>query len=248
MDKLTKYLLITLGIIIAVALVRMYAGIPFFSYYHRGDVKITTTCYGSDASSFRCPTTYNGYTVSECDVYSYTIAVLNPGEYCSYPQCKYSGGVCIEIWGYPPTTTTTTIKTTTTTTSSTTTTTLPSTTTTTIPMICNPGEKKNFRCDGNYKVWDECSSDGKSWSTNREYCNYGCFNGGCNQYAPTTTTLPPTTTTQPVVQPQPIQPTTTTLPPQEQPQPTINLIPIIIALSLIIIISVFLIMRRKKYG
>jgi len=235
MDKLTKYLLITLGIVILLSLVRMYVGIPFFSIYHKGDVKITTTCYGSDASSFRCPTTYSGYTVSECDVYSYTTAVLSPGEYCSYPQCKYSGGVCIEIWGYPPTTTTTS--------TTTTTTTLPPTTTTTIPMICNPGEKKNFRCDGNYKVWDECSPDGKSWVTNREYCNYGCFNGGCSQYIPTTTT------TQPIVQPQPTQPTTT-LPTQEQPQPTFDyrLIPIIIGVILLIVISAFLLIRRKKYG
>lgn len=237
MDRIMKYLLITLGIIIAVALVRMYVGIPFFSYYHRGDVKITTVTYYGDASSFRCPTTYSGYTVSECDAWSYTLAVLNPGEYCTYPQCKPGNNyrIDIEIWGYPPTTTTTT---------STTTTTLPPTTTT-IPMICNPGERKNYRCDGNYKVWDECSSDGKSWFTNREYCSYGCFNGECIQYAPTTTTtLPPTTTTT-------VQPTTTTLPPQEQPQPTFDyrLIPIIIAVILIIIIVIFLLlMRRKKYG
>jgi hypothetical protein len=96
--------------------------------------------------------------------------------------------------------------------------------------ICNPGEKQNFRCEGNYKVWDECSSDGKSWFTNREYCSYGCFNGECNQYAPTTTT---------------------TLPPQERPQPTFDyrLIPIIIAVILIIIIVIFLLLiGRKKYG
>jgi hypothetical protein len=278
MDKLTKYLLITLGIIITIGLVRMYVGIPFFSIYHKGDVKITTTCYGSDASSFRCPTTYSGYTVSECDVYSYTTAVLNPGEYCSYPQCKYSGGVCIEIWGYPTTTTTTS------TTTSTTTTTIPKICTPgstsnyrcdgaykvwdvcssdgtawitqrqycqygclngeCIQQICNPGEKKNFRCDGNYKAWEECSPDGKSWFTNREYCNYGCFNGECNQYIPTTTT------TQPIVQPQPTPPTTTTLPTQEQPQPIFDyrLIPIIIGVILVIVISVFLLIRGKKYG
>jgi hypothetical protein len=46
-------------------------------------------------------------------------------------------------------------------------------------MICNPGEKKNFRCDSNYKTWDECSQDGKSWFVNKEFCNFGCLNGEC---------------------------------------------------------------------
>jgi hypothetical protein len=110
--------------------------------------------------------------------------------------------------------------------------------------ICNPGEKKNFGCNGNYKVWDECSPDGKSWFTNREYCNYGCFNGGCNQYTTTNTTI------QPIVQPQPIQPNTTSLSTQEQPQPTFDyrLIVIIIGVILVIVISVFLLIRGEKYG
>jgi len=37
-------------------------------------------------------------------------------------------------------------------------------------MICNPGEQKNFRCEGDYKVWDECSEDGKSWTVKRAEC------------------------------------------------------------------------------
>jgi hypothetical protein len=95
-----KYLLI-IGILFFGILLLNYLDVFKFSIYHKGDVKITTICYANDATSFRCPTTYAGYRVSECDVYSYTTAVLMPGEYCTYPQCRYIGGVCIEIWGYP---------------------------------------------------------------------------------------------------------------------------------------------------
>jgi len=45
--------------------------------------------------------------------------------------------------------------------------------------ICSFGEKKNYRCEGDYKVWDECSSDGKSWIIQKQLCQFGCLNGEC---------------------------------------------------------------------
>jgi hypothetical protein len=56
--------------------------------------------------------------------------------------------------------------------------------------ICSFGEKKNYRCDGAYKVWDECSSDGKRWITQKQLCQFGCLNGNCLT-SPPTPTIPP---------------------------------------------------------
>ncbi|MEM5866316.1 MAG: hypothetical protein QXG39_00150 [Candidatus Aenigmatarchaeota archaeon] len=40
--------------------------------------------------------------------------------------------------------------------------------------ICNPGEVKNKRCEGDVLKWDECSSTGQSWVSKSLTCEFGC--------------------------------------------------------------------------